>query len=127
MAQKWNEQMVQQGPPVSDKFEARQGCLYFTGESSPAFAVDHALDAIGLDKGYGTGGIDPYKAYTYEEYQASDLSKYETFRGLVDAWDRKIGKGNLGYGYALIAGCKKYLGNTTLRDMHEQNLKVAGR
>jgi methylated-DNA-[protein]-cysteine S-methyltransferase len=38
--------MVQQGPPGSDKFEARQGCLYFTGESSPAFAVDHALGAL---------------------------------------------------------------------------------
>ncbi|MEM9738222.1 MAG: hypothetical protein AAF770_04015, partial [Bacteroidota bacterium] len=119
---RYNNRVEEEG--IAGRFKINnQGYMIFDGASS-----DQQLDAIGLTKGYGTGGIDPFKMYTYDEYVETGLHNYLiNTLGLTDRWLRvERGKGKR-LGYNLLSGAKKWVGDDMLEQIHEHEKKVSKR
>ena len=66
---------------------------FFLIAPPPAWAIDQQLDALGLTKGYGTGGVDPFRLSSHEEFLGTGVYFYfMNVRGIKDVWSKGIGK-----------------------------------
>ena len=123
----WNQRIDKEGV-LNGQFEVNQGNIIYNGTNPPSWAVDHQLDALGINKGYGTGGINPFKFYTHEEWRESALGHYFPLRGFGrDGWLIDGGGDGVRSGVTLLEEAKRKLGADVFKDMHEHQLRVAAR
>ncbi|MEM9738212.1 MAG: ATP-binding protein, partial [Bacteroidota bacterium] len=124
---RYNKRVEEEG--IVGRFKINsQGYIIFDGESSPSWAIDQQLDAIGLTKGYGTGGIDPFKIYTYDEWLRTSITKYFLeVRGHRNRWLIEQKSKGWKLGRNLLFYAKKWGGDDILKEIHEHEKKVSKR
>lgn len=110
------------------QFQLNDGKIIFTGGNPPLWAIDRILDYLGGVKGYGTGGINPFKFYTHDEWTNTAIYYYSmSARNMLDTWDENIGLETSSYGVDIIAEDILKLGPSVYKDLHEYQLKMAER
>lgn len=117
---KLNTKLAMEGNQ-SGYFLQKDGDIIFSGSRSPQWAIDEFLDYMDIEKGYGTGGIDPYKLYDLGQWKVSALYKYLKFKGYNSFSTKPIMVGS-----DIIVRAKRDLGRWMFKDVktHRINTNV---
>ncbi len=108
------------------KFVVKQGHVLFQGMVTPDWAIKKALESIGVKTVHGTGGIDPYKAYSHDEWKKTPLYLYLMGpRHCRDTWSDKKDKNGRHSGLSLLAEVVRKHGPEIFTDLHEDELRRA--
>ena len=115
--------LLEQLNDIEPGFVEEEGELIFNGVQSPNAAVEIALDTIGLAKGYGTAGIDPFRWYTKEEYERTLLFCYASYLGRFNNWPRE----NSHSGWSILADLKNSIGDDVIKRAVETEQRLQER
>ena len=126
LLKKFNNQLP---ADAQGKFIFDNGFLVYDSDGmSPAFAIDAFLENMGCPKDTSTGGVDPFKWYTHDEWKRTSLYRYESERGLTrDPWLEKDRGRGLRIGSGFLLGARKKLGKNVFAELDKASIKRAER
>ena len=108
------------------RFDVVNNCVVYSGASSPAWAQKGAFEKIGLKYGFGNGGIDPYKRYSWDDYKKSSLFKFFTLSGF-NRWEWKEERNGEGKcsGMSILKEASEKLGPDVFERIKQHHQEVA--